>query len=137
VGQAELTGTITFGPSSGGAGVFPSSSDTIQLESTPTPKQFGAATGTFQRTVMSPSAYTTLSGIGDTDTVHQCNFLYFRCNAPVKIRMTFTDPDGGADIVSILPVQGTIVFEPPSNGTMKLLEIKGSAQIEYGACGLQ
>ncbi len=137
MGQVELSGSLTFGPSAGGAGVFPSSSDTMSLETTPSPKQFGAATGTLQRLVSSPGGYSTLSGIGASDTVQQCGFLYFRCNSPVKLRLTFVDPDGGSDIVSIVPVQGTIVFEPPTNGYLKLLEIKGSAQIEYSACGLQ
>ena len=136
MGQAELSGSIVFGPSAGGSGAFPSSTDTIQLETNPSPKQFNAATGTLSRQLNSPSAYLTLTGVGTTDTVQQCGLLYFRCDSGIKLRLTFTDPAGGADIVSEIPVAGTLVLEPPSNGPIKLLEAKGSARIEYGASGL-
>jgi hypothetical protein len=136
MGQIELSGSITFGPSTGGSGAFPSSVDTIQLETTPSPKQYGVASGTLARLVNTGLSYVTLSGIGTTDCVTQCTTLYFRCDAPVKLRMTFLDPDGGADIVSIVPFQGCQLFEFPTNGYLKLLEIKGSARIEYCASGL-
>ena len=137
MGQSIIDGTLTVGPSSGGAGTFPSSVDTMMLELNPSTKQFAAATGTMQRLLNSPAAYVTLGGVGTTDTVQQCNLLCFRCDAPILLRLTYHDPGGGADIVSILPVQGLTVTEPQSAGYIKLVEAKGSARIEYIAAGLQ
>jgi hypothetical protein len=137
VGQSVLDGTIVMGPASGGSGTFPSSVDTMQLELNPSTKQFGAATGTVQRPLNSPSAYVTLSGVGTTDTVQRCDTVCIRTDSPIKVRLTFLDPDGGADIVSIIPVQGVLLLEPPTSGYVKLVEAKGSARIEYMAAGLQ
>lgn len=135
--QVEISGTVTIGPANGGSGSFPSSSNTMQLDTTPSPKQSGAATGVLIRTLSSPSSYVTLDGIGPTSTVTKCDFLSFRSDGAVKLRLTQADPAGGADIVSIINVQGLEVHEFPTNGYLKTLEAQGSARIEYAASGLQ
>jgi|WetSurMetagenome_2_1015567.scaffolds.fasta_scaffold351829_2 hypothetical protein len=136
MGQVELSGSLTFGPANGGTGTFPSSQDTVQLELNPSPKTYGCASGTLSRQISSPSSYATLSGVGASDCVVQATTLYFRCDSQVLLRFTCADPAGGSNIVSIVPVQGTVVHEFPNNGYLKLLEVLGSARIEYAVSGL-
>lgn len=137
MGVLKIDGTVTAGPESSGGSAFPSSSDQMQLQSTPNPKPMQACTGTIARNFNSPNAFTTLTGVGASDTVTRGDTLAFRCNAPMKLQMTFADPDGGADIVSVIPVYGMNVMEFPSNGYLKLLQLKGSGPIEYLVSGLQ
>jgi hypothetical protein len=134
VSQVDISGQLTVGPSGGGDGVFPSSTDTIQLATTPSPKQAQAATGALTRSLQSPSGYVTLDGV--PGTVQQCNTFFLRCDSPLKLRLTFADLAGGPDIVSEVQVQGMLLIEPPSNGYIKLIEAQGSARIEYVAAGI-
>lgn len=139
MGVTQLDGTLTIGPANQMDGCFPSSSASLVLQTKPNPKQANVSTSTQKRSVSVPSPnWQTLSGIGPTDTVTQADFLYFRCDAQVKLRLSTTDPanPGGAAIVSILPVFGLVLWEfPPSNGCLLLLEIQGSATVEYAASG--
>lgn len=135
MGQVELTGSLAFGPS-GGDCAFPSSQDTMSLATSPSPKPAQAMTGSMQRLLISPAAFVMLSGIGATDNVQRCDTLYFRADAPMKLRLTFADPAGGADIVSVINVQGSYFMETPPNGYIKTVEAQGSARIEYAASGL-
>jgi len=136
VGQVQLNGTLTFGPSSSGGDVFPSSIDSLQLATTPNPKPMPVATGTMSRNLQSPNTYITLSGVGTNDTVQQADTFYLRCDAPIKLRLTIVDPAGGADIVAVIPHQGTMFKEFPTNGYLKLVEAMGSARMEYAVSGL-
>jgi hypothetical protein len=136
MGQVSVSGSITLGPSSGGDGSFPASQDTVPLALSQPTKQAGAMTGCMSRQLNSPSSYVTLSGVGATDTVTRCDFLYIRSDAPIKVRVTQVDPAGGADIVSELNLQGPWTHEFPANGYVKLVEAKGSARIEFAFSGI-
>jgi len=138
MGQIVITGSVVVGPASPVSdGAFPSSIDTVQLASTPNPKQSQVCSGTISRflNVASPS-WATLSGVGAADTVTRADTLYLRCNSPIKVRLTQADKDGGADIVSIVEVHGVLLQEFPQNGCLKLLEAQGSATLEYFVSGL-
>jgi hypothetical protein len=99
-----------------------------------TAKPFNAATGTIQRPVNSPSSFITLSGIGTGDTVTHADTLYFFAYSQVTLRLT-TDDGAGGDVVAVLPCDGLYVMEFPSAKFLKLLEIEGSANVEYFASG--
>jgi hypothetical protein len=141
VGQVDFSGSLTLGPASGGSTTFPSSTDTIQLALSQNPKQASVMTGTQSKRLSSAVAYVTLSGVGGTltviDTVTRCDFLYIRSDSAIKVRLTMVDPAGGADIVSVLNLQGPIVIEFPTTGYCKLVEAMGVANIEYAASGIQ
>jgi hypothetical protein len=136
MGQAELSGSLTFGPSGGGSGAFPTSQDVIALSLSPSPKQASVMTSGLQVNLNSPSAYATLPGIGVGGVVQQCTTLYLRSDTNVMLRFTFNDPAGGADIVSVVPLCGSTLVEYQQNGYLKLLEAKGAARLEYAAAGL-
>lgn len=138
MGVVTLDGSISIGPASSGGNTFPSSTETVAIQTTPNPKQSSVATGTLVRNLSIPSpAWQVLSGVGANDTVTRCDFLYFRSNAPVQLRLTMEDPANptGPAIVSIVPVQGLLVHEFPNPGCLKLLEFQGSATVEYMASG--
>jgi hypothetical protein len=135
MGQAELSGSLTLGPSGGGTGTFPTSQDVISLSLTPSPKQAAVMTSGLQVNLNSPSAYVTLPGIGAGGVVQQCVMLYLRSDTNVMLRLTFNDPAGGADIVSVVPLCGMKLEEYQQNGYLKLLEAKGAARLEYAAAG--
>jgi hypothetical protein len=99
VGQVDLSGSLVIGPTGGGDGAFPTSQDHVSLATTPSPKPSQVASGTISRTLNSPSAYVELSGVGTDDTVTRGDFLYFRADGPVMLRLTFNDPAGGEDLV--------------------------------------
>jgi hypothetical protein len=135
VGQIQLTGTLTVGPVSSGDNVFPSATSSVNLASTPNPKPSTVDTGMVTRTIASPNAYVGLSGVGASDTVTKCDTFYFKCNSPMKLRITYFDV--GGDIMSVEPVNGTKVSEAPAGNYIKLLEVQGSGPIEYLASGQQ
>jgi hypothetical protein len=135
MGQAELSGSLTLGPSGGGSGSFPTSQDVISLSLTPSPKQSAVMASGLQVNLNSPSAYVALSGIGTGGIVQQCTTLYIRSDTNVMLRLTFHDPNGGADIVSEVPLCGLKLDEYQQNGYLKLLEAKGAARLEYAAAG--
>lgn len=132
-GVTELTGSITSGPQSVVDTTFPSMQDTVQLRLTPSPKQWQCCTGAMSRNVASPSSYVTLDGIGSAATVTHADFLYLRCNATLRLKMT--QVDGITTLVSEQDVSGLIVVEKPSGGCITLLEVKGTATLEYLAAG--
>lgn len=137
MGQLVISGTLTIGPSACGTGVFPTSTDTVTLDTTPSPKTSIVASGTISRYVTSPSSYVTLSGVGATDTVTKGDTLFFRCDAAVKLRFVQADPAGGSDITSVINVQGMLLQEFPLTGYLKTLEVMGTARLEYAFSGLQ
>lgn len=138
MGQLVITGSLTVGPPSPVSdGAFPSSIDTVQLAATPNTKQSQVSSGTISRFLNTASpSWAALSGVGAADTVTRGDTLYFRCNSPIKLRLTQADKDGGADIVSIIQVFGLHLTEFPQNGYLKLLEAQGSSTIEYLVSGL-
>jgi len=135
MGNLVLDGSLTLGPATQSDGAFPAATVNEPLFSTPNPKLFNAATGIVPRQLNSPGSYQALSGAGATDTVAKGDTLYFKTNAPILVRATFADPGGGGDIVSIVPVYGTVLIELNPLGYLKLLEAKGVATIVYMVAG--
>lgn len=135
--QATLTATLIASPSVVTDSNFPSAVTNIAFNLNPPTKPFSVDTGAMRTTVNSPSAFVALGGIGSTSDVTQATTLYFRCAVQMLIRMTFQNPGGGSDIVSVEPINGVKLCEYPANGVLKLLEVQGQGQIEYYASGLQ
>lgn len=129
---AVLDGTISIGPQQVTEESFPAGTLSEPLSFNPFEKQVQVSTGTLQRTLNSSGSFVALSGIGATDTVVQGLFLYVRCKGgSMQLRLTMKDPGGGADIVSVLPFDGTSLHEFQANGWLKGLEAKGSGTIAY------
>lgn len=84
--------------------------------------------------VNSPGAYVVLEGIG-AGGVAQANLLWLRSASALLVRLTFANPAGGADIVSVIPVQGLAIVEPSATGYLKTLEVQGTGRLEYFASG--
>lgn len=136
MGQISLSGTIVAGPPCGGCcDGFGGTATTIPLSLSTTPKNFGAATGTIQQqvNVASPS-FGVLHGVGAGETVTKADVLAFKTASPLVLRLT-TDDGSGGDVVAVVPVQGSIVWEFPTNLFLKKLEVQGSGQIEYFLSG--
>lgn len=90
--------------------------------------------------VSSPSAFVTLPGVGaSSPNVTRGDFLYLRTSVSsgMKVRITTLDPEGGADIVSIIPFTGGLLMEFPAAGAYKLVELKGSGTVDYVVSGMQ
>ena len=137
MGQISLDGTITSGPpTSVPPGATPAATDTIPLSTLATPKGWNVVTGPNSRNVASSfGTFSTLSGLGAADSVTQGTFLYLRASAPLQLRMTQANLAGGADIVSVHQVTGPLVQEFPDAGYLKLLEVSGTATVEWLVSG--
>lgn len=133
MGRAILTGNLTAGPTAVTEGVFPSMRADVQLAfiDGSQGKSAERMTGVLSRQINSPSAYVPLQGVGPTDTVTQGNTLYLKSNAPVNIRITQDDGSGGTDVTEMLGVHGLVVREFSTIYPLELVEIQGSATIEY------
>lgn len=141
-GQVTLQGSLTAGPPTAGDGGFPASSSNTQLGLNTTPKPFQAGTPTLSQTVASPGAYVTLGCVSASGPVQACDTFYLRCDGPVLLRLTLDDGTGmGTTTTAVLPLQGTLLYEPPSQSTpgvggfLVKAEVQGNATIEYYASG--
>lgn len=133
MGQLSLTGSLTVGPVIGGDNVFPSSQSQVPLASYPAQKSSAVDGGFQHQNVSSPNAFVALSGLNTTDAVSQADTLYFKCQNPMQIRVTFA---GNSPTVSVLFVQGTVIIEAPTaSNYMTLLEVMGTGPIEYLVSG--
>lgn len=132
-GIIDLSGTIIAGPQTVVDSTFPSMQSTAGLHTTPSPKGWNVCTGLLSRNVNSPSAYVPLNGIGPTGDVVNADFLYLRSNATLKLRITQTD--GLGTLVSEQYFSGLKIIEFPSTNCAVLVEVKGTATIEYLASG--
>jgi hypothetical protein len=128
MGTVNLEGSLSAGSGSGDC-TFPSMAATATLNTSPSPKSYQNATGTLVRLVASPVAYAVLSGVGVADTVTECDFLYLRTNATVLVRLTQSAS------TKVLSVSGTLIIEPPTATPITLVEVQGSATVEYFASG--
>lgn len=137
--SVTLLGNLTAGPQSVCEGGFPSGLLQVNFGlagscpgagTKPAPKKFWAS-----QTVNSTGVFVALAGVGTGETVTQANVLYVRTTVLLKLRLTFADPAGGADIVSIVPVEGLLILEPSATGYLKLLEVLGAGTVEYFASG--
>lgn len=131
--NVTLDGTLTHGEGACGCG---SQADTTYgLGLGPCggkPAPVGLGTGPSKRTVSSPSAFVALEGAGTT--VGRCDFLFLHSNADVLLRLTTDDGSGGSDVV-VLPHVGLLLKEFPAAKFLKLVEVKGAAQIAYLVTG--
>ena len=133
--QAHLNAQFVASPSTISDSQFPSGVTSITFGLNPPVKQFSLDTGVMRVTVNSPASYITLEGVG-TNGVTQATTFFIRTQVQMLVRMTFANPAGGADIVSISPINGVKLAEFPANGYLKLLEVQGQGQVEYYASGL-
>lgn len=133
-GQLTLQGSLLSQSAQALDGsVLPASVITDQIATSQTPLGYQAEVYQL-RNVVSPAAFVALSGLGATDNLTRGKFLYVRANADVQYRLTFVDPLGGSDIVSIIPGK-LLVLEAHAVGLVKLIEVKGTAALEYFVCG--
>ena len=136
--SANLTiaGTITQAPIAVTDQTFPAGTTQIPLVSNPSPK-VSAQRSSGSRNISSTASFTPVSGVGPTDDVTRGDFIYFKCDAPCQLQLTQADPAGGADIASIINIQGLCMIEFSPSGYLKTLAVKGTANIEYLISGPQ
>lgn len=136
MGQLSLEGSLTGGPPSVSDSSFPASTFLVSLGfAEGKTKQFDAASGVLTRTLNSPSAFAPLSGIGSTDSVTAGTALYFKCNSPMVLQITYDDGVGNP-VVSTVPVAGVLVLEAPDLMFIKSLACKGVGPVEYLVSGI-
>jgi hypothetical protein len=133
MGQIDLQGALTGGPPSGGD-TFPAAVFTAPLRFRSNPKGFGVATGVLTQIVASPAVYLTLPGVGTGGVVTKADTFYLKSSGPIDLRLT-TDDGAGGDVVSVVPCDGLHLSEFPTSKFLKLIEVQGSATIEYFASG--
>jgi len=133
MGQINLSGSITAGPTSGNGGVFPGASMVVPLGFAQNPKGYQRATGILERS-LALGVYTDLGEPGNTVT--QATFLYLRSDAVIDLRLT-TDDGVGGNVISVVPVHGLAMFEFPSTKYLKTLEALGTGKVEYFLSGQQ
>jgi hypothetical protein len=132
MGQLLLSGSLLAGPSQGSSeSTFPSAQVNIPLALKETPLTYDAATGCIARAVASPASFVTLT----TDAVPEGRVLYLRTDADVSLRITSDDGSGGDVVEAVVPVSGLYVREFPETKFLKLLEVRGTAAIEYFVSG--
>lgn len=132
-GVTDLSGTIISGPQTVTDTTFPSMQSTAQLRTSTNPKPWGVCTGVLSRNVASPLAYVPLNGVGPTGDVVNVEFLYLRSSTTLKLRLT--QVDGLGTLVSEQFFSGLKIIEVPSTNCITLVEVKGTATIEYLAQG--
>lgn len=130
-----ISGQLTAGPSSATDGTFPDGSTVIPFSTSPSPKPYNSDTGKNVRTITSPSSFIELVNLGADGDVTQAHTVELRTSAPMTLRVTTRDPNGGADVVAVLPVAGMWLHEFPTNATLKKLEVMGSGTLQYYGAG--
>jgi hypothetical protein len=134
MGSLSLTGMIAAGPIGSACDTFPTATTQIPLGFIDGARPYDAATGILIQTIASSSAFVPLVGVGPTGPVTQAAALYFKCDGPCTLRLTFDDGSGSQEVVEI-PVHGIFLQEFPTTQPLEYLEIMGDARIEYFACG--
>lgn len=133
----QLTAQLTVGPATtvDDSCVPTATSIVAPIQLTPAQRSAVVSTGIARRVVDSASAFVSLSGVGATDTVTQATFLYVRTSAAISLRVTF---EGATDdVVSVIPVFGTLLLEPDPAQYVKGIEVQGVATVEWLATGDQ
>jgi hypothetical protein len=141
MGLIRVTGSLTVGPPcacDGGDSSYGNGVSNIGLSLFPCPKSSQVDTGVNRRMVNSPTAFIPLSGVGPSDNVTQGDTLYVRSVSPVLIQVTFYNPNlPMTPWVSVIPLQGMLLIEPPQNSYVMGLAVQGTGQIEYLVSGQQ
>lgn len=127
----SFSGELVSGPLGVQDCDFPSGVQTIDLslDKTPAPASFYG-----QKTV-SVSIFTALAGIGASGPVTQATVLLLNASSPLQLQVTYDDGSGG-DVVALDFVDGPYLKRVPAANFIKLVEVLGSATIEYFAAGL-
>lgn len=134
MGQISLQGAIVAGPVTASE-TFPASTLNVPLATIFSPKPSAVSTGVLTRNVnVAVPAFGALQGVGPTDTVTQGDFLYFKSNGPVILRVT-TDDGLGGQAQALVPVHGIAMLEFQATRPLELLEIQGNARVEYLVSG--
>ncbi len=122
-----LSGSITAGPV--GSSGFPAGVASFAIGTTPDPKGFTvSASGV--KLLNSPSSFQALPGLGTGQDVTNADFLYLKANSSVVVRITQA---GGS--VQLITIQGTLILEFPATAYLNLVEVEGSATLEYFISG--
>ena len=82
----------------------------------------------------STGAFVALPGIGSGENVTNGEFLYLKCDSSLRVRITQLDPGVGT-VVGERYVQGILILETSSDKAITLVEVKGSATVEYICTG--
>jgi hypothetical protein len=120
------TVAVSGGPA--GSGAFPGGVGSFSLATSPDPKGYSVnASGV--KNLNSPSVYVPLPGLGANSDVANADFLYLKSNGPVFVRITQTAG------VQVIHLQGMLMLEFPANDLLTLVELEGSATVEYFVSG--
>jgi hypothetical protein len=134
MGQTRLDGSLQAGPPNASEGTFPASQTTIPLVLTPNPKPWQVAEPTLTRRVNSPSpSWKTLSGIGANDTVTEAHFIYLRTDSQLSVRIT--QEVNGDPVTATLNVRGLLILEVSDSEPITLVEVQGTATLDFYAQG--
>jgi hypothetical protein len=114
---------------SGDGVAVPSGTDTYPIATTPDPKSY-AVSASGVKLLASPSSFLTLSDIGTGGNVTNASFLYLKSSAAITVRIT---PAGLS--AATFKVQGTLILEFAADALCQLVEVKGTATVEYLATG--
>jgi hypothetical protein len=128
-----VNGSLSVGPANAADAALPSGSMVFQLASTPNPKP-SQAQDKGSRAVASSLSFVTLGSVGAGGNVTQGDTLLVISDAPVQLRLTMNNPLG-SDEVSTVELQGMLLLEFPPAQYLKLLEVKGTANVEYFVSG--
>jgi hypothetical protein len=135
--QLILSGTLSVTPpsvvgtptSSFPFGFIPKGTSQIPLATTPSPKQSVKMSGG-NKSVASPGAFQTISGLGATDDVTTADTVYIESDAIMQIQITQQNPAGGSPIVSVVNLYGTMWIEFPATGYATGLAAQGTGNLE-------
>jgi len=72
--------------------------------------------------------------LGPAQAVTQANFFYFKSSSAVNLRLTFDDGAGGTTTATV-QVSGLFITEVNNSLPLELVEVQGSATVEYFASG--
>lgn len=135
MGLLEVSGSLDAGPPSVTASdSFPGAAVTVPLRLPAGRKTYSVATGVLPRNLSSPLSFAVIDGVGAGNAVTQGTFLYLRASQAFELRIT-TDDGLGGSVVTTLPVSTLLLLEFDSVKFLKLLEAKGTTQLEYFVCG--
>lgn len=130
MGQVALAGVVVIGPELN-SGSFPAAETTIALISKTSDYVVSSPAGLMK--VASDSAYVPMPGVGTNGPVTKGKFLYVRSSDPVTLRMT--NVSGSSTTTCVTKLDGLLVQEFPDGSELVLLEVEGTATVEYLVAG--
>jgi hypothetical protein len=128
VGAINLAGALIVGPDTSNTG-FPGNETSIPLIAS---NNDYAVSDTGLMNVASDDDYIPVPGVSEDGPVTNARLLYVRTNGALLIRITTPT---AADTPQVLPVNGLLLMEFPEADPLQLLEVKGTARLEYLVAG--